>query len=77
MLDEETIKRAENNVRRYLADEDLKERDSDVNIINAFRMNANESLEVADLLFNEDISPLWVIVSSYYAMFYIAKCYPT
>jgi len=77
MLDEETIKRAENNVRRYLADEDLKERDSDVNIINAFRMNANESLEVADLLFNEDISPLWVIVSSYYAMFYIANANPT
>lgn len=73
MLDEKIIKIAESNVRKYLADEELKKIDPDINIINAFKINAEESLTVADLLFQEDVSPLWVIVSSYYAMFYIAN----
>lgn len=73
MLNEEKIKIAESNVRKYLADGDLKKRDPDINIIKAFKINSEESLTVADLLFQKDISPLWVIVSSYYAMFYIAN----
>lgn len=44
-----------------------------MNIVNALKSNADESLMVADYLFKEDISPLWVIVSSYYSMYYIAN----
>lgn len=73
MLNKEKIRIAESNVRRYIEDEDLKKRRPDDNIINAFNNNADESLKVANLLYNEDISPLWVIVSSYYAMFYAAN----
>ena len=37
--------------------------------------NAQESLLVAEELFNNKASPLWVVVSSYYAMFYMGCAY--
>ncbi len=73
MLDDETIKRAESRVRKYLADEDLKKKDQSKFIINALKNNSDESLKVADLLYAEEISFLWVIVCSYYSMFYMAN----
>lgn len=73
MLDDETIKRAESRVRKYLADEDLKKKDQTKFTINALRNNSDESLKVADLLYAEEISFLWVIVCSYYSMFYMAN----
>ncbi len=73
MLDDETIKRAESRVRKYLADEDLKKKEQSKFIINALKNNSDESLRVADLLYAEEISFLWVIVCSYYSMFYMAN----
>lgn len=73
MLDDETIKRAESRVRKYLADEELKKKDQSKFIINALKNNSDESLRVADLLYAEEISFLWVIVCSYYSMFYMAN----
>lgn len=73
MLDKERVKEAETNVRGYLREGLLKKRNSDENILNTFRKNSEESLMVADLILNEDLSSLWVIVSSYYSMYYIAN----
>lgn len=73
MLDDERIKEAEINVRGYLKDGLLKKRTLDENILNTFRKNSEESLMVADLILKEELSSLWVIVSSYYSMYYIAN----
>lgn len=73
MLDEGRVKEAEDNVKRYITDGLLKKRNLDENILNTLRKNSEESLMVADLVLKEDLSSLWVIVSSYYSMYYIAN----
>ena len=73
MLDNERIKEAEINVNGYVRDGLLKERTLDENILKILRKNSEESLIVADLILKEEISSLWVIVSSYYSMYYIAN----
>ncbi len=76
MLDEKRIKEAESNVRQYLEDGMLK------NQINStakemYVENCDVSLQTAQKLLaleSEDYPPhLWVIVSSYYSMYYIAN----
>lgn len=73
MLDEERIREAEANIRTYLKEGLLKTKKPDKNIINTLRINSEESLKVADLLFTENVSSLWVIVTSYYSMYYMAN----
>ncbi|NYB26851.1 MAG: HEPN domain-containing protein [Methanobacteriaceae archaeon] len=73
MLTEKEIKEAESNVRTYLANEELKKKKSNRFTINALINNSDESLNVAKYLYDENISPLWVIVCSYYSMFYMAN----
>lgn len=51
----------------------LKNRDPDEKIIETYKINSKESTNVANILFKEDISTLWVIVSSYYSMYYMAN----
>lgn len=73
MLDNERIKEAEINVKGYLRDGLIKEKSFDENILDILRKNSEESLMVANLILKEDLSSLWVIVSSYYSMYYIAN----
>ncbi|MGZ7043764.1 MAG: hypothetical protein ACXVHS_09830 [Methanobacterium sp.] len=73
MLNEERIKEAETNVKGYLKEGLFKEISFDENILNILRKNSEESIMVADLILNENLSSLWVIVSSYYSMYYIAN----
>ncbi|MGC9516186.1 MAG: hypothetical protein ACP5C3_00645 [Methanomicrobiales archaeon] len=73
MLDKDRIKEAESNVRIYLKEGLLRKSSLDDNILNILRKNSEESLKVADLIYKENISALWVIVSSYYSMYYIAN----
>lgn len=74
MLDAERIKEAENNVRRYLEDELLwKYKQYQKEIFETYERNYKESLSVAQKLFDENMSNLWVIVISYYSMYYIAN----
>lgn len=73
MLEDERIKEAETKVKIYLNDGLLRKKEPDDNIINILRKNSEESLEVADHLSNIDLSSLWVIVASYYSMYYIAN----
>jgi uncharacterized protein (UPF0332 family) len=44
-------------------------------IYETYLRNARESLKVANQLFQNKTSSLWVVVSSYYAMFYMASAY--
>lgn len=75
MLREERIKEAKNNFPKYLADGLIKKQKNET-AKEMFSKNADISLRVADKLLLDDLEAyLWVIVSSYYSMFYIANAY--
>ncbi|MBU1976197.1 MAG: hypothetical protein KKG59_07380 [Nanoarchaeota archaeon] len=73
MLDKKRIKEAELNVRSYLQEGLLKKTDQNEQILNVFLQNGKESLKVADEIYSQNLSDLWVIVCSYYAMYYYAN----
>lgn len=74
-MDEKRIKQAEDNFRRYLKDNLIKKSNFQELIYQTYLNNSFESLKVAEELFKNKTSPLWVVVSSYYSMFYIANAY--
>jgi hypothetical protein len=67
------IMEAENNVRKYLVDGLIKKDTYKPIIFDTYMRNNRESLLTARKLFNEKGSNLWVVVISYYSMFYIAN----
>lgn len=73
MLDEKRIKEAEQNVRDYLQSEMLKKHPFREEIITILLNNSKESIEIAKFLSENKKSDLWIIVSSYYSMFYMAN----
>lgn len=74
MLTKERIKQAKTNVNNYITEGMIKKvKEINQNIINVYVKNSEESLKVANHLLKEDISTLWVIVPSYYSMYYIAN----
>jgi len=73
MLDKKRIKEAEDNVRSYLDEGLLKKAIVNPQIMNILLRNAKESLRVAEEVQQRNISELWVIVCSYYAMYYYAN----
>jgi uncharacterized protein (UPF0332 family) len=73
MLDEERIKEAERNVRDYLQSSMLKKHPLREEIITVFKNNARDSIEIAEFLSENKKSDLWIIVTSYYSMFYVAN----
>ena len=73
MLSEKRIKEAETNVKSYLDEGLLKKVAADKRVINILLKNAKESLKVAEEIHQKDLSELWTIVCSYYAMFYYAN----
>ena len=76
MLDEKRIKEAESNVRQYLQDNMLKKQ-ANKTAQEMYVENCDVSLQTAQKLLSlesKDYKPhLWVIVSSYYSMYYIAN----
>lgn len=74
-MDEKRINIAQKNVANYLEQGLLKKEKFEQIIYNTYINNAHESLGVANHLFEDKISSLWVVVSSYYAMFYMACAY--
>ena len=70
MLSEKRIKEAENNVKSYLDEGLLKKAAADKNVMAILLKNAKESLRIAEEIHQKDLSDLWTIVCSYYAMFY-------
>lgn len=75
-MDEQRIKQAEDNFKRYLQEGKIK-KVSKINtlIYETYLRNARESLKVANQLFQNKTSSLWVVVTCYYAMFYMACTY--
>ncbi|MCL2115192.1 MAG: hypothetical protein FWH29_03105 [Methanobrevibacter sp.] len=75
MLNDKRIEEANINVKSYINEGLLKKVDCNVGIVETFTKKSDESLEVANFLFEENISNLWVVVTSYYSMYYIAKLF--
>ena len=74
-MDEKRIKQAENNFNRYLEEGKIKKIIKNNLIYETYLRNSRESLKVANKLFQDKTSSLWVVVASYYSMFYIACAY--
>jgi len=75
-MDEKRIKKAESNFRTYLQDGKInKVAEFNSLIYETYSRNARESLNVANQLFQNKSSSLWVVVTSYYSMFYMACAY--
>ena len=76
MLDEKKIKEAESNIRNYLEERLLKKQKNET-AKEMYIENSDLSLETAKKLLALESSTykpyLWVIVVSYYAMYYIAN----
>ncbi len=76
MLDKKRIKEAESNVNNYL-EEGLLKKQKNETAKQMYLENSELSLKTAQKLLNledENFKPyLWVIVSSYYAMYYIVN----
>lgn len=73
MLSNERIKEAESNVKSYLSDSLLKKEKFRSIVFETYLRNHRESMLLARKLFNEKLSNLWVVVISYYSMFYLAN----
>jgi uncharacterized protein (UPF0332 family) len=73
MLNKERITEAELNVKFYLEEGLLKKAIMDKQVLNILIRNGKESLRVAEQVYQNNLSELWVIVCSYYAMFYYAN----
>ena len=73
MLSSERIKEAEKSVQSYLSDGLLRKENMRNIVFETFMRNHRESLLVARNIFNDQSSHLWVVVISYYSMFYIAN----
>ncbi len=76
MLDEKRIKEAESNVRTYLLEGMLKKQTNQT-AIEMYIENAELSLQTAQKILtleNVNYQPsLWIIVTSYYSMYYISN----
>ena len=76
MLNEERIKEAESNIRQYLEEGLLRKQKNETAEI-TYLENSNLSLETAQKLLSLETQTykpyLWIIVASYYAMYYIAN----
>ncbi|NQZ85842.1 MAG: hypothetical protein HRU03_09040 [Nanoarchaeales archaeon] len=74
-MDINKIKQAQSNLKIYFDDGLIKKQKFDKLVYDTYMKNHTESIEVAQKLLDDDVSDLWVIVSSYYSMFYIANAY--
>ncbi len=73
MIDERRIREAKTNFNQFLNDGLLKKEKNDIAQA-TYLKNSDLSLKVAEKLMNDDLNPhLWVVVCSYYSMFYIAN----
>ena len=73
MIDEKRKKEAQSNFSRYLQEGLLKKEHNEL-AMNKYLKNADLSLKTANELMQSPLKPyLWVIVTSYYSMFYMAN----
>jgi uncharacterized membrane protein (DUF106 family) len=74
-VDSKRVAEAKKQFDMFLQDELIVKEACNLNILKKYEENALESLVSANALFTENISLLWTVVTSYYAMFYIASAY--
>ena len=74
-MDEKRLKIAEKNFKNYLETGMINKVLVEDIVFQTYFNNALESLKVAEELFKNKTSSLWVTVTSYYSMFYIASAY--
>ena len=73
MMDDKRKKEAQNNFNRYL-EEGLLKKETNELAKSKYLENADLSLKTANELIQSQLKPyLWVIVTSYYSMFYLAN----
>src|SRR4030043_644868 len=73
MIDKKRVEEAKNNFDNYLR-EGLIKKEKNEAAFNTYIKNSDLSLKLAEKLINDELKPyLWVIVCSYYSMFYIAN----
>ena len=73
MIDEKRKNEAQSNFSRYLQEGLLKKEHNEL-AMNKYLENADLSLKTANELMQSPLKPyLWVIVTSYYSMFYMAN----
>jgi uncharacterized protein (UPF0332 family) len=74
MIDKIRLEEAKNHFKRFLA-EGLIKKDTNDTALFTYIKNSDLSLKVAEKLMNDsELKPyLWVVVCSYYSMFYIAN----
>jgi len=73
MIDMKRIEEAKNNFNGYLRDGLIKKERNEA-AFNTYLKNSDLSLKLAEKLINDELKPyLWVVVCSYYSMFYIAN----
>ncbi len=73
MLSEKRVREAEINVKMYLDEGLLKKERFNKLVFERLKGNAMESLDVENFIFDNRKSDLWIVVISYYAMYYIAN----
>ncbi len=74
MLEDKRIKEAQENIKKNLEDGlILKYKTFNPNISETYNRNYIESIKLAEEIFKQNLSNLWVIVVSYYSMYYIAN----
>jgi len=73
MLDKKRVDEAQGNVKNYLSEGLLFRKSFEETSFTVLMNNSKESIETADFLYKNNKSNLWIIVSSYYSMFYMAN----
>jgi len=74
MLEDRRVKAAERSVKDYLAEGLLRKHALfRKEIFSVLIDNAHESIKIADFISERKESDLWVVVTSYYSMFYAAN----
>ncbi len=73
MIDKNREKEARSNYGVYLNQGLIKREEFKRIIFETYMRNYKESLNVTQKLYIDNTSSLWVIVSSYYSMFYLAN----
>lgn len=73
MLSEQRIREAEGGVKGYLQEGLIRKESFQGIVFRVLRNNAKESIDLANFIAENRKSDLWVIVTSYYSMYYIAN----
>lgn len=73
MLKPDRIIEAQKNFKRYLSEELIRKEPFKKIVFDTYIRNHSDSLIIAGKIYEEKLSNLWTVVTSYYSMFYIAN----